>query len=153
MAGESMKVIVCRIGNEEYALDVEQVLSIERIQNIRGIPHAEPYMTGIIDLRGAVIPVMDLRIWLGMDKTGDDANDQKRIVVAESNGKKLGLVVDAATDVLDIRLDALQTVEMQQGAQELNQVANLDGRLILILNVQKLIAQLDVSVFETSETA
>ncbi|MFC4766713.1 chemotaxis protein CheW [Effusibacillus consociatus] len=150
---ELTKAIICRISSEEYALDVNQVLSIERIQNIRPIPHTEPYMAGIINLRGSIVPVMDLRIWLGFNQPNDENQEQKRIVVAESNGKRLGLVVDAATDVLDIQKEDVQAVEMNQGAEEVNRVANLNGRLILILDVPKLIAQLDVSCFETTETA
>lgn len=152
MAIDSTKAIICRIGKEEYALDVNRVLSIERIQNIRTIPHTESYMAGIINLRGSIVPVMDLRIWLGLERESGENEDQQRIVVTESNGKKLGLVVDAATDVLDIEEHTVQAVEMQQGAQEVNQVANLNGRLILIIDVEKLIAQLDVTVFENIET-
>jgi purine-binding chemotaxis protein CheW len=146
------KAIVCRVGTEEYALEVSQVLSIERIQNIRPIPHTEAYMAGIINLRGTVIPVMDLREWLAI-KSYEENEDQKRIIVTESQGKKLGLVVDAATDVLDIQESDIQQVDMEQGAKEAKRVANLNGRLILILDVPKLIGQLDASVFEATETA
>lgn len=153
MALETTKAIICRIGTEEYALDVNHVVSIERIQSIRPLPHTEPYMAGIMQLRGSVIPVLDLRIWLGLQKSAEESHDQKRIVVTEASERKLGLIVDAATDVLDIDGKLVQTVEMQQGAQEVRHVANLDGRLILILHVPKLIEQLDVSVFENAETA
>ncbi|BCJ86739.1 chemotaxis protein CheW [Effusibacillus dendaii] len=153
MAIETTKAIICKIGQEEYALDVSHVLSIERLQNIRSMPHTEEYMAGIMELRGSVVPVMNLRVWLGFGKAGDVDQDHKRIVVTESNGQKLGLIVDAATDVLDIAKETLQAVEMQQGAREVNQVVNLDGRLILVLNVPNLIKQLDVSIFDNMETA
>ncbi|GAX89023.1 chemotaxis protein CheW [Effusibacillus lacus] len=149
----SIKAIICRVREEEYALDVNQVLSIERIQNIRPLPHTEAYMAGIMQLRGSVIPVVDLKIWLGFEQSEDGNEDQKRIVVTESNGKRLGVIVDAATDVIDIKDELIQTVEMQQGAQEVNHVANLDGRLILMLNIPNLIGQLDISVFANAETA
>lgn len=154
MAMESVKVIICRVAEEEYALNVNHVLSIERIQNIRPVPHTEAYMAGIMQLRGSIVPVMDLRSWLGMEPTGQDHEGQaeKRIVVTEYNDKRLGLIVDAATDVTDIALSSVQSVEMNEGSKEISRVANLDGRLILILDVPMLIEQLHF-VFDQVETA
>lgn len=150
----SVKVIICRVAAEEYALNVNHVLSIERIQNIRPVPHTEAYMAGIMQLRGSIVPVMDLRSWLGMEPTGRDHEGQaeKRIVVTEYNDKRLGLIVDAATDVTDIALSSVQSVEMNEGSKEISRVANLDGRLILILDVPMLIEQLHF-VFDQVETA
>lgn len=154
MAAESIKAIICRITSEEYALNVNHVLSIERIQEIRQIPHTEAYMAGIIQLRGSIVPVMDLKIWLGWAKAGNDQEVQteKRIVVTEYNEKRLGLIVDAATDVMDIAASSIQSVEIHEGSKEVNQVANLESRLILILDVPKLIEQLNF-VFDQVETA
>lgn len=154
MAMESVKVIICRVAAEEYALNVNHVLSIERIQNIRPVPHTEAYMAGIMQLRGSIVPVMDLRSWLGMEPTGQDHEGQaeKRIVVTEYNDKRLGLIVDAATDVTDIALSSVQSVEMNEGSKEISRVANLDGRLILIFDVPMLIEQLHF-VFDQVETA
>lgn len=151
---ESVKVIICRVAAEEYALNVNHVLSIERIQNIRPVPHTEAYMAGIMQLRGSIVPVMDLRSWLGMEPTGQDHEGQaeKRIVVTEYNDKRLGLIVDAATDVTDIALSSVQSVEMNEGSKEISRVANLDGRLILIFDVPMLIEQLHF-VFDQVETA
>lgn len=153
MATESIKAIICRIASEEYALNVNHVLSIERIQDIRPIPHTEAYMAGIMQLRGSIVPVMDLKIWLGLESAGNDKDGQeKRIVVTECEGKRLGLIVDAATDVMDITASSIQSVEMQEGSKEVNKVANLESRLILILDVPTLIEQLHF-VFDQVETA
>jgi purine-binding chemotaxis protein CheW len=154
MAMESMKAIICRISAEEYALNVNHVLSIERIQNIRPVPHTEAHMAGIMQLRGSIVPVMDLRSWLGLEPTGQDHEGQaeKRIVVTEYNDKRLGLIVDAATDVTDIDLSSVQSVEMNEGSKEISRVANLDSRLILILDVPTLIDKLHF-VFDQVETA
>lgn len=150
---ESVKAIICRIGAEEYALNVTHVLSIERIQNIRPLPHTEPFMAGIMQLRGAVVPVMDLRIWLGIEKSDAAGQDHQRIIVTEVDGRRLGLIVDAATDVLDIEDKVIQSVETQHGAREVKNVANLESRMILILDIPKLVEQLDASVFDDAETA
>lgn len=153
MAVGSMKAIVCKVASEEYALDVNHVLSIERIQDIRPVPHTEDYIAGIMQLRGNVIPVMDLKAWLGMKGQIENTETQaeKRIIVTEYDKQHLGLIVDSATDVLDIEESLIQTVEMQEG-KEINQVANLQSRLILILNIPRLLQKVsrDLEEIETA---
>jgi len=137
----SLKVVVFKIGNEEYALAVEQVVSIERMQEIRTLPKTPDYYRGITTIRGVVIPVIDLRRVMNSDVS---ENEYSRLIIVKISGKSMGLVVDAASDVLDIPNDSIQdsnfsTIETDY----LLGVFKLNHRLILLIQIEILIGNLE----------
>jgi purine-binding chemotaxis protein CheW len=91
-----------------YALDVSQVREIVRLQEITPLPMAPSLIEGVVDLRGAVVPVIDLGRILGGERTSE--TNQARIAILEIDGLVLGLCVEAATDVLSLDATALEDV-------------------------------------------
>ncbi|CDQ19722.1 Coupling protein CheW [Halobacillus karajensis] len=94
------KVIVFQIHEEEYTIPVELVGSIERMMPITRVPGTKPFVKGVLNLRGVVTPVIDLRERFGMDKI--EETERTRIVTVKIKERNVGLIVDAAKDVLDL---------------------------------------------------
>jgi len=130
-----LKVIVFRISTEEYGLDVSQVKSIERLQHITIVPNTTEFIRGIINLRGSVIPIIDLRARFGI--TNKENTESMRIIVVAIENIELGLIVDSANDVIDIPIDAIETpptIISKNKLSYIDSIAKINERLLLILN-------------------
>ncbi|HLS36070.1 MAG TPA: chemotaxis protein CheW, partial [Bacillota bacterium] len=104
------KLVVFQLGHEQYALDVNQIQSIERVMEITPVPQVEnDYIKGIINLRGEVIPIIDLKENLNMGAT--EINNETRIIVTHFHEMSLGLLVDSASDVIDVDKTTIEASE------------------------------------------
>jgi purine-binding chemotaxis protein CheW len=139
-----MKVIVFQIKDEEYTVPVERVGSIERMMPITRVPGTKTYVKGVLNLRGVVTPVIDLRERFGIDEA--EATDQTRIITVTINGLNVGLIVDAANDVLDLNEDSIEPPPEVIGTVEadyIQGVAKLEQRLLILLNLEKVLPKED----------
>ncbi len=100
------KYLLFHLGNEEYGIDIAQVTTIEELQKITEIPDMPEYVKGVINLRGKVIPVMDLRLKFGMEERVYD--DRTCIIIVEIRDTTLGLIVDTVSEVHDINKDNIE---------------------------------------------
>ncbi|KXG43407.1 chemotaxis protein CheW [Tepidibacillus infernus] len=135
-----IKVIVFRLGSEEYGVDVQQVKSIERMEHITRVPNTPPFVKGVINLRGVVIPIIDLRRRFSIEQK--DYNESTRIIIVNVEEMEVGLIVDAANDVIDIPVQAIEPPPKVVGAVEaiyLRGVAKLSNRLLILLNLDKVL--------------
>lgn len=135
-----LKVIVFQLNDEEYALDVNQVHSIERIQKITRVPGLPPFIKGVMNMRGEVTSIIDLKERFGMGPT--EYKKDTRFLIVSVNGVIIGLIVDTANDVVDIRQDDIEsTPEMIGGIQRdyLQGVVKLEDRLFILLHLDRLI--------------
>ncbi|MGV2786897.1 chemotaxis protein CheW, partial [Clostridium perfringens] len=98
--GEEIKVIVFRLGEEEYGIEVDKVQTIERMMPITRVPKTYAFVKGVINLRGVVIPVINLRGRFGLDEV--EATDQTRVIIVAVNDMQVGFIVDSASDVIDL---------------------------------------------------
>src|SRR5690625_5709844 len=99
------KVIVFQLADEEYALSVDQVGSIERMLPITRVPQTADFVKGVINLRGVVIPVIDLRVRFGIEEV--EHGDTTRIIIFYLDDIEVGLIVDVANDVVDIPVNII----------------------------------------------
>ncbi|MBM7598574.1 purine-binding chemotaxis protein CheW [Virgibacillus halotolerans] len=139
------KVIVFQLQDEEYALGVEQVASIERMLPITRVPQTADFVKGVINLRGVVIPVLDLRTRFNIKSS--PYNESTRIIVVYFDGMEVGLIVDTANDVLDIPEDTMEDPPAVVGAVDVDYIkgiANLDHRLLILLDLQKVLKSDDM---------
>lgn len=137
----NIKVIVFALQNEEYALSVDFVGAIERIHPITRIPHTVDYVKGVINLRGVIIPIIDLRLRLGMEAT--ELTDENRMIIVHLNDMQVGLIVDAANDVIDIAKDAIEPPPEVIGSVDVDYiegVAKIGKRLLILLNLSEVLA-------------
>ena len=135
-----LKVIVFQLKDEEYGVPVNQVRSIEKIQHITRVPRTDSFVKGVINLRGVVTPLIDLRSRFGLSET--DYTDSTRMIIVTLEDMEVGLIVDAANDVIDISNSAIEPPPEVVGAIQaayINGVAKIDKRLLILLNLDKVL--------------
>jgi purine-binding chemotaxis protein CheW len=134
-----LQIVVCELADEHYGLDIARVYEIIRHQPITPVPRAPSFVKGVINLRGRIIPVVDLRGRFGMPET--EGTKETRIVVAESGSTRVGLVVDSVSEVLLVPVESVEgTPEVAAGAdaEYLRGIAKLGDRLVLLLELDGL---------------
>lgn len=135
-----MKVIVFRLKDEEYGVEVQQVRSIERIQHITKVPKTPDFVKGVINLRGVVTPIINLRSRFDIEEA--EYTDSTRMIIVAINEMEVGLIVDAANDVIDIPVNEIEPPPEVVGGIEadyLRGVAKLENRLLILLNLDKVL--------------
>jgi purine-binding chemotaxis protein CheW len=137
---QDLKVIIFQLKEEEYAIEVDSIQSIERMQPVTRIPRTYPFVTGVMNLRGVITPIIDLRKRFSMEeKTYDEAT---RILVISKDQLEIGVIVDGANDVIDIPVEKIEPPPEVIGGVEvdyLRGVVKLDKRLFTLLNLEKVI--------------
>lgn len=150
---EEMKVIVFALGQEEYGIEVDKVRTIERIQPITRVPKAPAFIKGVINLRGVVIPVLDLRGRFGLEETV--TTDNSRIIIVVANELEVGFIVDSANDVIDIDADSIDTPPEVVGgiqAKYLHGIAKIgEKRLLVMLNLSEVLNRKEIMQLEQLE--
>ncbi len=139
-----LQIVVCELADEHYGLDIAKVFEIIRHQPITPVPRAPAFVKGVINLRGRIIPVVDLRDRFGMIDV--EPTKETRIVVAESSSTRVGLIVDSVSEVLLLPIDAVETtpgVAAGADAEYLRGIAKLGNRLVLLLELDGLFAPAD----------
>ncbi|PYZ93125.1 chemotaxis protein CheW [Salipaludibacillus keqinensis] len=137
---EDVKVIVFQLKDEDYGVEVAQVRSIERVQHITRVPSTPDFVEGVINLRGVVTPIIDLRKRFAIQ--GLDHSETTRVIIVTVGQMDVGLVVDAANDVLDIPKNAIEPPPKVVGGLEaayIRGVAKLEKRLLILLNLDKVL--------------
>jgi purine-binding chemotaxis protein CheW len=146
---KDLQVVGFRIGNETFGVRIASVREIVRVPEITAVPSAPETVEGVINLRGKIIPVMDLRKRFGhVDIQPDKKN---RILVVELNSKLVGLIVNAASEVLKIppsEIEAPGSVFAEGESSYVTGVGKLKGRLIILLDVSKLLHKQEVKRLE-----
>jgi purine-binding chemotaxis protein CheW len=140
-AMNEIQLVVFDLASEHYGFDISDVREIMRMQNITKVPGAMSYVEGAINLRGKVLPVLDLRKRLGL--TVSDQTEESRIVIIDVAEGEVGVIVDAVTEVLRVPNSAIDTpssMVMQGNADYLRGIAKLADRLIILLDLSKLLS-------------
>ena len=139
-SNRELQIVGFRVGNETYGVPITALHEIVRVPEITAVPDAPEYMEGVINLRGKIVSVIDLRKRFGIKETS--ASRRNRILVVEYNGRLNGLIVDSASEVLKIAATDIEPppAVLQEGG--LNCVTGLGkyrGRLIMLLDTTKLL--------------
>ncbi|MFB5281465.1 chemotaxis protein CheW [Peribacillus sp. Hz7] len=135
---QEMKIIVFQIKDKEYALPVERVRGIEKLLHITRVPKTLPFIKGVINLRGVITPIIDLRIRFGFDEVV--YNESTRIIIVVIEGMEVGLIVDSANDVMDIPIASIEPQPEVVGHridEYISGVAKIDKRLLILVNLEK----------------
>ncbi len=139
---ERVQVVSFWIGREEYAVDVLSVREINRLMAITHVPNTVEEVLGVVNLRGTIIPVVDLRSWFRLGESG--FRPQNRIVVIEVNGRMLGCVVEQVNEVLRIDPNIVVSpgaVVNGAEAEFISGVARLNDRLLMMLDVDRVLEE------------
>jgi purine-binding chemotaxis protein CheW len=146
---KEVQIVGFRIGNETYGVRISAVREIVRVPEITAIPSAPEAVEGVINLRGKIVPVMDLRKRFGQQEV--QPNKKNRILVVELEGKLVGLIVNAASEVLKIPPADIAppgSLFPEGESSYVTGIAKLKDRLIILLNVAKLLHGQEFKRFE-----
>lgn len=152
-AEKERQLVIFQLGREVYGLDINWVREIITLQDVTRVPGAPDFVEGVINLRGHVIPVVDLRKRFGLEAPADPR--RTRIVVVDVAPHTLGLVVDAVTEVLRIRESVVEPAGNVLAGIDvafIQGVAKLERRLIILLDLQRLLHAAEMKALERVET-
>lgn len=139
-----IKVIVFQLADKEYAIPVSYVKGIEKLMHITRVPKTAHYVKGVINLRGVVTPIVDLRERFYLPVSPNE--ETTRIIIINLVDMDVGFVVDSANDVLDIPATSIEQQPEVVGSLEeefISGVAKLDKRLLILLHLDKVLNPLD----------
>ena len=137
---KDLHIVGFRIGRETFGVPIALVHEIVRVPDITSVPDAPDYIEGVINLRGKIISIVDLRKRFG--ERDITAHKKNRILVVEVENKMVGLVVDAASEVLKIppsEIDAPPNVFEEGELNYVTGVGKLGGRLIILIDLSKIL--------------
>src|SRR5690554_2800288 len=151
--GEELKVIVFTLGDESYGVEVDKVRTIERMMPMTRVPKTPPFVKGVINLRGVVVPVIDLRGRFGIEETQHTENT--RNIIVNVNDIEVGLIVDSASDVINLDSDLIEDPPEVVGgikAKYLQGVAKLENNeLLIMLNLTEVLNKQEIVQLEQIE--
>ena len=140
VAEDEVQVVAFKLRNEEYGFSILNVQEIKGLTDITRVPFAPDFVKGVINLRGSVLPVIDLKRRLGLEDTPYTANT--RIVVVHYDEVSVGMLVDAVTEVRTIDnddIDATRSVTTDSNVKFISGIGKVDNRLIILLNISEVI--------------
>jgi len=138
---ELLQLVSFNIDEEEFGVDILKVQEIIRTVQITQVPNAPAFVKGVINLRGKVIPIVDLRMKLGKEKKKDDNNT--RIIVVDLESKTIGFIVDSVSEVLRIPKNITEAPpEIVSGinSEYITAVGKLEDRLLILLDLEKILS-------------
>src|SRR5690606_17599876 len=141
---EEEQLVVFRIMNEEFGVPIQRVREIIKVPHITHLPHSAAYVEGVINLRGDVLPVINLRRRFGL--SAEEKDDNTRIMIVEYGSGQVGLVVDAVTEVLRIPKDAIGPPPAHVAGLRTELIAGigkLEDRLLILLDPDQLLTSED----------
>lgn len=148
-SSEILQLVSFKIGNEEFGVDILNVQEINKMTQITKVPNAPDFVEGVINLRGRIIPVIDLRTRLELDKKEHDKDT--RIIVVEISNKTVGFIVDAVKEVLRVPVNITEAPpEIVTGidSEFIKSVGKLDDRLLILMDLNKIITNVEKQELE-----
>lgn len=135
-----IKIVAFKLGEEEYGLNIDHVQSIERINHITRVPNAPSYVKGVINLRGNVTPVIDMRSRINLGET--NYTEHTRVIISKFEEIELGLIVDQTRDVIDVAPEAIEDPSTSVfDSDYFAGVVKFNGRLIILINLESLLTE------------
>lgn len=138
---ELKQLISFMVGNEEYGMEILRVKEVIRMPEVTPLPKSPSFVKGIINLRGDVIPIVDLRDKFGLEQVEYSAST--RVIVVDVDGKLVGMVVDSASQVLRVPADQINPPPPVAGglpSELIDGVGKVGERLIILLNIDRILS-------------
>lgn len=139
-ADGEIQLVVFKLGREEYGVSILQVQEIKRMTDITRVPYTPQYIKGVINLRGSVLPVLDLRKRLNLSATED--TDDTRIIIVKVEDITVGMIVDSVSEVTAITQENIEQPNAVVGGVATNYLSGVgkqDDRLLILLNLDAII--------------
>ena len=146
-----MQMITFTLADEEYGVDIRRVKEVIRIRQITHMPRAPGFLKGLINLRGDVIPIIDLRERFGLQAQG--STEMTRVIVTEIDQRSVGMVVDAVSHVVRVDPSEIDDAPSWRGwltREYVGSVARLDEGLVVLLDVDAILSPDDMEELDRS---
>jgi len=143
-------LVVFGLGKENYGVDISAVEAIIKMQPITVVPHTPHYVEGVTNLRGAVLPVIDLRKRFGLEL--DEISKNSRIVVIVLGKMKVGMIVDGVSEVLQVPEDAIEPTPSMITSVDttfITGIAKLENKLVILLDLSKVLSLQEVLALQS----
>lgn len=142
VAGETTQYIVIRLGKEQYGIDIRYIDNIVRMQHMTRVPKMKEYIKGVINLRGEVIPIMSIRLKMGLPADEETKNTRIIIVKLEQYGT-IGMIVDEVNEVVTLDIET-EVEKMAYDKDETNYITGVgksEGNLISLLDLNVVVQE------------
>ena len=149
LEGVEGKFLTFILSNEEYGLEILKVREIIGVMDITSVPQTPDFIKGVINLRGKVIPVIDLRLKFGMPET--DYTKETCIIVVDVQGMLMGTVVDTVSEVLDIAKNDIESSPTFGGKVKTDFILGMGkvkGKVKILLDIDKILSQEELAIIE-----
>lgn len=146
---QDIQLVTFNLGSEEFGIDILKVNEINRLMEVTKVPKAPKYILGVINLRGVIIPVVDLRLRFSMEQ--EEVGKKTRIMVIEALEKAICFIVDEVKEVVRISYDRIEPapeIVAGIGCEYLRGVGKVDERLINIIDAERLFNKSEMMAFE-----
>ena len=150
LAQPSGEFLTFRLGGEEYGIDILKVQEIRSYEQPTRIANAPPFIKGVVNLRGVIVPIVDLRLKLGCETAEYDSFTV--VIVLNVKGRVVGAVVDSVSDVLELAADAIRSApEMASVADSsfITGIGSVGERMLILMDIEALMASDDMGLLDT----
>ena len=143
VVGETTQFIVIKLGDEQYGIDIKYIDNIVRMQHITRVPKVDAYLKGVINLRGEVIPVMSIRIKMGLEPDVETKSSRIIILKLEQHGT-IGVIVDEVKEVVTLENDQIERIAYDSKEEKDNFLCGIgkcEGGLISLLDLNSVVLE------------
>ncbi|MGR3219896.1 MAG: chemotaxis protein CheW [Candidatus Anammoxibacter sp.] len=129
------------LDDEEYGLEIDSVKEIIGLLHITTVPLSTDYILGVVNLRGKIVPIIDLRLKFGLSKC--EPTERSCIVVVECDRELVGILVDAVSEVIDLKkgeFDETTFLDQKVDSQYIRGVGKIDGKIKILIDIKKVLA-------------
>jgi purine-binding chemotaxis protein CheW len=142
--------LIFRLGDEEYGIEILKVQEIRGCDRVTRIPNAPDFIIGVTNLRGVIVPIVDLRVRFAFE--ADPANDRAVVIVLNLNDRVVGIVVDGVADVLSLKDDQIKPtpdVGAALTSRYLLGLGVLESRMVILVNIEKLLSRDEMALVDS----
>lgn len=148
---ESREFLVFSLGDEEYAIDILKVQEIRGYENVTRIANAPDFIKGVTNLRGVIVPIVDLRIKFHLDKV--EYGGQTVVIVVNVADRVVGIVVDGVSDVMTLTPDQIKPAPefgVTLSSDFLSGLGSLDDRMLVLVDIDKLLTSEEMALVDST---
>ena len=145
----ALEALAFTLGREEYGIDILKVQEIRGHDTVTRIANAPAYIKGVVNLRGVIVPVVDLRLRFNIDAGSDEQFSV--VIVLNIAGRIIGMVVDSVSDVISLGADEIRPAPQMGSALDtdfLVGIGTIDGRMLILLDIERLMSSEELGLIE-----
>lgn len=147
----SSQFLTLRLGSEEYAIDILRVQEIRSYEEPTRMVNSPSFIKGVVNLRGVIVPIIDLRMKLNLEKV--DYNEFTVVIILNVRGTMIGAVVDSVSDVVTLADDAIKPApqfEASLDARFITGLANIGDRMLIVMNMEALMSNAEMGMLSSA---